>query len=636
MTIVTRIASAVAALLIGVTVVGTDLAWAQAGPIGDSNLIYTGGPRWPAVAYDQLNGVYLVVFGSGGIIRGRFINDDGAVGGNTFDISSGNFAQTPRVAYSSDAGSFLVTWHSTEQERPTPRAAVRARMVAYPGGAPGVGTVLSSDTDSSRWEIGAAAAYATGSHRFMVSWARYSVGGGDVSACFVDNSATRIGSEIPLSTGAADYERDPAVGYFQNADRFFVAWSAYSEAGHYTVGRGQLFDAATGAAVGSTLQFAQASLVYAPELTLNTVTGQLFLTWIQTDTGGLHPFANHVDSNGSFALTSPTRLSSTVGAYDANSVAYNVRTTTYFLITQPPGQILLQDWGFEISGAGAPLATATAMTNIPEVSGYTGAFNPRLASSTQEGRWLIATSGSFTTIWTQLIGGNPIDPPPPPGTDYSLTISPRPFGGTVSGGGILCGTAGSTCLVTFTSATALTISAVPDTDFVFSNWSGACSGTNPTTNVTIDGVRTCSAIFTWAGSGPPPGCLAAPQPSFAASPGPIGNSVQMHTGAVRRPDVAYDECHQVYLAVFGSGGTIRGQFVQDDGTAAGSVFDISTGPYAQTPRAAYSPDTGSFLVTWHSTEQTTPSPRAGVRGRIVTYPGGAAGPGTLLSVTSSR
>ena len=200
-------------------------------------------------------------------------------------------------------------------------------------------------------------------------------------------------------------------------------------------------------------------------MTLNTATGKLFLAWIQTDTGGLHPFGTHVDSNGSFGST--TRLSSTVGAYDANSVEYNVRTTTYYLVTQPPGQVLLQDYGFEISGAGAPLATAIKVTNIPEVSGYTGAFNPRLATSTQEGRWLIATSASFTSVWTQLVGGNATQPPPDPppggggGGTYSLTISPSPVGGSVSGGGLLCGSAGSTCQVTSTSSTTLTITRFP-------------------------------------------------------------------------------------------------------------------------------------------------------------------------------
>ena len=628
------VASTLSALVLGLFVLGVADAWAQAGPVGSSLQIFSGGPRWPAVAYDQGNGVYLVVFGASGVIRGRFMNDDGTPNGDAFSISTGNFAQAPRVAYSPDAGAFLVTWHSTEQETPKNRAAVRARMVAYPGGAAGLGTILSADVYSSRWEIGASVAYATGARKFMVSWANYTTLGGDVSACFVDNFANRIGPEISLSTGDAYYERDPAVGYFPGADRFFVAWSAYNEAGAFSVGRGQLFDASSGAAASSVIQFVQARLVYVPELTLNTATGQLFVTWIQTDTGGLHPFGNHLDSNGSFASSSPTRLSSTVGAYDANSVEYNVRTATYFLVTQPPGTIYLQDYGFEISGAGAPLATAAAVTNIPEVSGYTGAFNPRLASSTQEGRWLIATAGSFTAIWTQLIGGNPTQPPPDPppgGGIYSLAISPSPIGGSVSGGGLLCGSAGSTCQVTFSAATSLTISAVPDSGYAFSGWSGACSGTNPTTNVAVSGVRTCSAIFTWAGGGPPPGCLAAPDPSFSPSPGPMGTSVKMYEGVVRWPDVAYDACHQAYLAVWGSGGTIRGQFVKDDGTPAGSVFDISTGAYAQTPRAAYSPDTGSFLVTWHSVEQTTPSARAAVRARVVTYPGGTAGVGTILS-----
>ena len=183
------IASTLSALILGVFVLGAGEARAQAGPVGSTLQIFAGGSRWPAVAYDQVNRVYLVVFGSGGVIRGQFMNDDGTPNGSAFNISTGNFAATPRIAYSPDAGAFLVTWHSTEQEKPTPRAAVRARMVSYPGGAAGVGTVLSADVYSTRWEIGASVAYATGSRKFMVSWARYSTGSGEVSACFVDNAA---------------------------------------------------------------------------------------------------------------------------------------------------------------------------------------------------------------------------------------------------------------------------------------------------------------------------------------------------------------------------------------------------------------------------------------------------------------
>ena len=270
--------------------------------------------------------------GFGWKIRGQFVKDDGTAAGTGFDISTGNYAQTPRVAYSPDTGSFLVTWHSVEQTSPAPRAAVRAGLVTYPGGTAVPGTILSADTYSSRWEIGAALAYGAGAHQFMVAWARYSTGSGEVHARLVDNAGNALGSEIVLSSGAADYERDPAVAYFPDTNQFFVAWSAYNEAGAYTQGRGQLLTAA-GAPVGSTILYAQSTYVYVPELALNASTGQLLLTWIQSTASGWRPYGRFLKSDGTFPTVSGSILSSTVGAYDANSVAYNPLSRTFYLVT---------------------------------------------------------------------------------------------------------------------------------------------------------------------------------------------------------------------------------------------------------------------------------------------------------------
>ena len=107
-------------------------AWAQAGPVGSSELQYTGGTRWPDVAYDTQNRVYLVVWGPG-VIRGIYVNDSGDAVSAPFQISDAAlYAQTPRVAYNPDAGSFLVVWHSSEAVETNARGTrVRGRVVSF-------------------------------------------------------------------------------------------------------------------------------------------------------------------------------------------------------------------------------------------------------------------------------------------------------------------------------------------------------------------------------------------------------------------------------------------------------------------------------------------------------------------------
>jgi uncharacterized repeat protein (TIGR02543 family) len=77
-------------------------------------------------------------------------------------------------------------------------------------------------------------------------------------------------------------------------------------------------------------------------------------------------------------------------------------------------------------------------------------------------------------------------------TDYSLVVS-ETGSGTVSSSpsGISCGTS---CTGSYTSGTAVTLSAQPAAGYAFSGWSGACSGTG-TCAVTMSATKSVSATF---------------------------------------------------------------------------------------------------------------------------------------------
>ncbi len=74
-------------------------------------------------------------------------------------------------------------------------------------------------------------------------------------------------------------------------------------------------------------------------------------------------------------------------------------------------------------------------------------------------------------------GGSSSSGSPAPGTRFTLTVAKAGQGvGTVTSSpvGINCGT---TCTANFNSGTQVTLTAQPDTNSVFSSWSGDCSGT---------------------------------------------------------------------------------------------------------------------------------------------------------------
>ncbi|HNV02457.1 MAG TPA: hypothetical protein PKH99_04005, partial [Vicinamibacterales bacterium] len=627
---------AAAAVLAG-SLLGAGEARAQAGPIGSSDRLYSGATRWPDVAYDTRNRVYLAVWGPG-VIRGIFVSEDGAAIGASFRISDpAVYSQTPRVAYNPDDGSFLVAWHSSDGVASYASGTrVRGRVVSYTSGVSAAAPqAYSNETYTTRWEVGPAIAYASGSRRFLVAYNIFSATGAEIGARVVDAAGNAVGPEIAVTSSPSEYDREPAVGYFPATNRFLLAWAVSGTNADYV--RARLHSASDGSAVSGTVTLAETTVTYVPEVALNTNTGEMFVEWIQQDsaTGGWRPFGRFVSSAGA-VLTSARRLSSTVGSYDANSVAYNGLTGTFFLVTHLQGTP--QDMGFEITGAGSPVAAATTVTSVT-AENLTGSYNPRLAASSQRARWLIVTAASFASLWGQLIGegGAPGggDDGGGSGTggtaNPQLTISPAPTGGTVSGGGLNCGTGGTTCQLTFTSPSSVTLSATPSPGYAFSGWGGACSGTGTTTTVTVNAALTCTATFTvpWSGSGTEPsGCPAAPSVTFAASPGPIGSSINQFTGAVQYQDLAYSSCQQMYLAVWGSGGVIKGRFVGESGAGAGDAFDISTGGWAQRPRVVYNPNLGRFLVAWHSGASES---RTEVRAAAVTYPPGPAAAGTVLS-----
>ncbi len=135
-------------------------------------------------------------------------------------------------------------------------------------------------------------------------------------------------------------------------------------------------------------------------------------------------------------------------------------------------------------------------------SGWSGACNGT-GSCTVTMTSATAVTASFAVI--------------PPST-YSLTVSTTGTGsGTVTGGSINCGT---TCTQTSTSGTVVTLTATAASGSTFNGWSGACSGSSPTCNVTLTANASVTASFTQNVVVTPP----APTPSGVWYASPTGSS----------------------------------------------------------------------------------------------------------------
>jgi hypothetical protein len=77
---------------------------------------------------------------------------------------------------------------------------------------------------------------------------------------------------------------------------------------------------------------------------------------------------------------------------------------------------------------------------------------------------------------------------------YSLSVGKLGDGdGTITAPGINCG---ADCDENYYENTQVTLSAAPNSNSTFSGWGGDCSGTSPSTQVTMNGNKNCTATFT--------------------------------------------------------------------------------------------------------------------------------------------
>ncbi len=86
------------------------------------------------------------------------------------------------------------------------------------------------------------------------------------------------------------------------------------------------------------------------------------------------------------------------------------------------------------------------------------------------------------------------------GTVFKLSLSYSTLTVSVAGSGTVTSTDGGincpgTCGHSYIDGTPVTLNATPATGWAFSSWGGACSGSNPTCNLTITQTTNVSATF---------------------------------------------------------------------------------------------------------------------------------------------
>jgi hypothetical protein len=417
-------------------------------------------------AYDSLHDRYLVVAESGShtIIEGQLVDGSGARIARTVisQAPAAGATQMPRVAFSPDvnggAGGFLVVWHET----PTGGnfTQVKGKIVDAGGNPLTVAFLISTEagsvTSSTCWIMGAPVAYSTASHEFLVAWmGSYNVTN-DIRFMRVAPGGTLLQSLPTLVTsGTADWERDPSVTYNPDDDEFFIAYGGYWDARRYSYVSARRVKAGTGAVIGAPVEYAQTLATYVPAVTYNSGNKQYLISWYHRTSGAAAIYGIKVARDGS-AAGGLTLLSSRYFAYDANDLKYNPVSGDYLLTTHGNNPESWEDAAVSIKSDGTPYDNGFIATHTPDVRALNpnpaqtdGNFYPRLAVSTASAKWLLVTSSLFKSINGQFVTssatggpGTPTTPttPTPPATPSAPVSNPVWFVDTPANNANVLGT----------------------------------------------------------------------------------------------------------------------------------------------------------------------------------------------------
>lgn len=398
--------------------------------------------RRPDVAYDPVNDVYLVV--SGPMTHGRFLTADGVpLGGDFYVSASGAYNQTPRVAYSSGLGGFLVTWLDL---RSNPNfAQVWGRLVKFgAGGAPVFPAgdfLIGAPVPGVDGERGAAVAYSTLSQRFLVVFHQYGGGGvpaNDIRGQLVADNGSLVGGVINV-TFDNHFQGEVGVSYSPASNQFLVGYRHFYEPSGPATIQVRTVNADTGA-LGTPVDLTAAVNTNVPEIAYNTSTNQFFVGWWQANSY----YGRFVAPDGS-VIGNAFPFVVNYGGYDSLGIAYNGVSGTFFAVFhgRAPSGFPQEDTGAQVSGTGTP----DVEFDVTQTGNQLGNFNPRIAAHASRKEWTMVTSTGFAVVSGQRIktlntgtGPPPPPPPPPPTTVIDLSPTAAPNGSWFLAEGVESGT----------------------------------------------------------------------------------------------------------------------------------------------------------------------------------------------------
>jgi hypothetical protein len=363
-------------------------AFSRAVRIGETRLVEAAPSalvRQPDVTYDPDDDVYAIVHGQGPV-SARVVSRDGEPIGSPIVVPTNAslpddraWSQSPRIAYAPGRDRYLVTWADARTDADRPE--VWARFVRFDGAtlAP-EGDDFAISGPGVFHESEPALAYVPSSDLFVVTWIE---GGVRARGVRLDGTMTE---PVILATGA--WFEKTSVAITASAIVVSVATAAGEIAGvrafyldHDLVPTGEL-EVATGV-TGTKVN----------ELAFDS--SRVLAGWWEA-TPTMARFATRFLVPGGSA-TETTTLLPGYASYDGFALAYSPVARASLAVFHGHTE---EDEGALIRPDGA----TSEPFLVTETGNMRGNFNPRVAASTREARWLVVTSQAYSHLAIQVVG----------------------------------------------------------------------------------------------------------------------------------------------------------------------------------------------------------------------------------------
>jgi MYXO-CTERM domain-containing protein len=378
-----------AASLIGIALSHAD---ASAAPVVDGPTFTVferpGVTRFPDVAYDDDDSVFLVVSGQQGVTA-RFVGADG-VDGDAFEVTTDPMAYSPRVA--AVGGAFVVCWLVESTHSVVCRTVTRATPPSL-----GSEQVLTADTVG-HLESAPSLACSRAASECLVTWVDQPDLG--IRGRRIGFDAAPIGEVVDIAVTDGIFEAFPTVACSESLGEYVVGHTREPDGGPMAIAA-QRIAVGNGAPIGaSTELYSSTGLNNYPEIAHDPGSEQyLAVSWLHE---GNPDVAGRLVAADGTPIGERIAVAATRGfeGGDGIGLAFDAAAKSYLSVFQgpeTPGEAQ-QVWAVPVSADGEP----SAGFQVTSGAVAKGVYQPRVASN-QAGRALVVTVVDYLRIDGQFV-----------------------------------------------------------------------------------------------------------------------------------------------------------------------------------------------------------------------------------------